>query len=68
MLKVPKIIYLVPFFLLILISFPSSVNATFVKSPLNPLLNVGLPGSWDSTLVSSPATIIDIDGFKTWYY
>lgn len=48
--------------------FSSTSQAVFNKNPLNPLINIGLPGSWDANLVSAPSTLFNSDGFKSWYY
>jgi predicted GH43/DUF377 family glycosyl hydrolase len=39
----------------------------WVKDSLNPVLDVGPPGSWDDTQVGTPRVIFENDTFKMWY-
>lgn len=50
------------------IGYATSLDGTsWTKHPGNPVIDVGLPGSWDSYVVRSGAVIFDGANFKMWF-
>ncbi|UCG70096.1 MAG: hypothetical protein JSV09_03525 [Thermoplasmata archaeon] len=45
----------------------STDGMNWTKSPGNPVMNVGLPGTWDSEHVNSPTVISDGSIYRMWY-
>lgn len=40
---------------------------SWTKDPANPVLNVGLPGTWEDNLVFDASLLHDTQGFRMWY-
>jgi predicted GH43/DUF377 family glycosyl hydrolase len=45
----------------------SEDGLNFTKTPLNPVLDLGLPGTWEDNLVDEAAVIKDGSSYKMWY-
>ncbi len=44
-----------------------SDEITWLKDPSNPVMDVGLPGGWESIGVAMPWVLPDVTGYKMWY-
>lgn len=43
-------------------------ETAFTKSPINPVMDKGTPGSWDVDGVGMPSVLFDGSGYKMWFH